>query len=152
MEWDTGYEVEVLVKPNHSGSDESGSKGPPQIESAIDACEVVRHLAPETNGHVAVKAWEFLGTFTGRDHTHLARGKEHEAIRFRDIVAQPSKIISSAIWSGLEDEQVRYNAGYTQLQEMIQWSTQTGRLQSYPDPEWMENGRAEGRERVGRYV
>jgi nitrate reductase alpha subunit len=29
-------------------------------------------LAPETNGHVAVKAWEALGKITGRDHTHLA--------------------------------------------------------------------------------
>jgi nitrate reductase alpha subunit len=42
-------------------------------------------LAPETNGHVAVKAWEALGKITGRDHTHLAVGKEHEKIRFRDV-------------------------------------------------------------------
>src|SRR3546814_4420039 len=95
MNWDTRDEVEFLGKLNHSVSDEGVSKGRPQIESAIDACEVVLHLAPETNGHVAVKAWESLGTFTGRDHTHLARGKEHEAIRFRDIVAQPRKIIRS---------------------------------------------------------
>jgi len=49
---------------------------------------------------VAVKAWESLGSFTGREHTHLAVGKEHEAIRFRDIQAQPRKIIPSPIWSG----------------------------------------------------
>src|SRR3546814_509699 len=137
MNWDTRDEVEFLGKLNHSVSDEGVSKGRPQIESAIDACEVVLHLAPETNGHVAVKAWESLGTFTGRDHTHLARGKEHEAIRFRDIVAQPRKIISSPIWSGLEDEHVSYNAGYTNVYEMIPWRTLTGRQQFYQDHEWM---------------
>ncbi len=40
--------------------------------------------------------------FTGREHTHLALPKEDEKIRFRDVVAQPRKIISSPIWSGLE--------------------------------------------------
>ena len=50
---------------------------------------------PETNGHVAVKAWAALSEFTGRDHTHLAKNKEEEKIRFRDIQAQPRKIISA---------------------------------------------------------
>ncbi|MBU5904603.1 hypothetical protein JVV96_19810, partial [Vibrio cholerae O1] len=81
--------------------------------TAIDAAEVALSLAPETNGHVAVKAWDALGKVTGRDHTHLAIHKEDEKIRFRDIVAQPRKIISSPTWSGLEDEHVSYNAGYT---------------------------------------
>jgi nitrate reductase alpha subunit len=137
MQWDTRDEVEFLGKLNHGVRDEGISKGRPQIESAIDACEVVLTLAPETNGHVAVKAWESLGEFTGRDHTHLARGKEHEAIRFRDIVAQPRKIISSPIWSGLEDDHVSYNAGYTNVHELIPWRTLTGRQQFYQDHEWM---------------
>jgi nitrate reductase alpha subunit len=41
---------------------------------------------------VAVKAWEALGKITGRDHTHLAKPKEDEKIRFRDVQAQPRKI------------------------------------------------------------
>jgi nitrate reductase alpha subunit len=68
------------------------SEGRPRIESAIDAAEVILSLAPETNGHVAVKAWEALSKFTGRDHKHLAAGKEHEAIRFRDIQASRAKL------------------------------------------------------------
>ena len=50
-------------------------------------------LAPETNGHVAVKSWQALGKITGRDHTHLALPKEHEKIRFRDM--SPSRARSS---------------------------------------------------------
>src|SRR3546814_17954882 len=76
-------------------------------------------LAPETNGEVAVKAWEALSKFTGREHAHLAIPKEDEKIRFRDIVAQPRKIISSPTWSGIESEKVCYNAGYTNVHELI---------------------------------
>ncbi len=137
MNWDTKEEVEFLGKLNRQVAEEGVSRGRPRIESAIDACEVILHLAPETNGHVAVKAWESLSEFTGREHAHLALGKEHEAIRFRDIQAQPRKIISSPIWSGLEDEHVSYNAGYTNVHELIPWRTITGRQQFYMDHEWM---------------
>jgi nitrate reductase alpha subunit len=105
--------------------------------SDIDATEVVLMLAPETNGHVAVKAWEALGKQTGRDHTHLALHREDEKIRYRDIQAQPRKIISSPTWSGLESEKVSYNAGYTNVHELIPWRTLTGRQQFYMDHPWM---------------
>ena len=139
MSWDTKHEVEFLGRLNHAVSEDGISKGRPRLDTAIDAAETIMHLAPETNGHVAVKAWESLETFTGRDHTHLAVGKEHEAIRFRDIQAQPRKIISSPIWSGLEDENVSYNAGYTNVHELIPWRTLTGRQQFYQDHEWMRD-------------
>ncbi|MBT3815222.1 MAG: nitrate reductase subunit alpha [Methylococcales bacterium] len=137
IHWNTEPEVELLGKLNHKILDEGVSKGMPAIETAINACEVILTLAPETNGQVAVKAWEALGEKTGRDHTHLAKSKEDEKIRFRDIKAQPRKIISSPIWSGLEDEHVSYNAGYTNVHELIPWRTITGRQQFYQDHEWM---------------
>lgn len=135
--WNTDEEVEFLRHLNHSVLDEGVSKGQPQIETAIDAAEVVLSLAPETNGNVAVKAWEALGELTGRDHTHLAKPKQDEKIRFRDIQVQPRKIISSPTWSGLEDEHVSYTAGYTNVHEYIPWRTITGRQQFYQDHSWM---------------
>ena len=92
-----------------------------------DAIEAVLTLAPETNGEVAVKAWEALGKVTGREHAHLAVPKEDEKIRYRDIQAQPRKIISSPTWSGIESERVCYNAGWTNVHELIPWRTLTGR-------------------------
>lgn len=131
MAWDTKHEVEFLKKLN-------GEKdGRAKIETDIDACEVILTLAPETNGEVAVKTWESLGKATGIDHTHLARSKEDEKIRFRDIQAQPRKIISSPIWSGIESEKVTYTAGWTNVHENIPWRTLTGRQQLYQDHEWM---------------
>ena len=44
---------------------------------------------------------------------------KHDSIRFRDVQAQPRKIISSPTWSGLESEEVSYNAGYTNVHELI---------------------------------
>ena len=136
LSWNTSHEVELLKKLNGEAA-EGASKGLARIDTAIDAAEVVLSLAPETNGEVAVKAWASLNGFTGRDHTHLAIPKEDEKIRFRDVVAQPRKIISSPIWSGLESEKVCYNAGYTNVHELIPWRTLTGRQQLYQDHLWM---------------
>ena len=135
--WNTEHEVELLAELNGVITEEGVSKGMPKIETDIDATEVVLMLAPETNGEVAVKAWEQLSNATGIDHTHLAKPKEDEKIRFRDIVAQPRKIISSPTWSGIESEHVCYNAGYTNVHELIPWRTLSGRQQLYQDHLWM---------------
>jgi nitrate reductase alpha subunit len=135
--WNTNDEVHQLGELNGKVRASGVTQGMPKIETDIDACEVVLQLAPETNGHVAVKAWEALGKITGRDHTHLALHREDEKIRFRDIQAQPRKIISSPTWSGLESEKVSYNAGYTNVHEYIPWRTLTGRQQFYLDHPWM---------------
>jgi nitrate reductase / nitrite oxidoreductase, alpha subunit len=134
--WDTKHEVQHLRDLNGEWLD-GPAKGCPKIVTDIDATEVILMLAPETNGEVAVKAWHALEQATGREHAHLAAAKEDEKIRFRDIAAQPRKIISSPTWSGIESETVCYNAGYTNVHELIPWRTLTGRQQLYQDHLWM---------------
>ena len=136
ISWETGGEVEHLKQLN--GVWNSGAAdGCARIDSDIDAAETILALAPETNGEVAVRAWEALGVATGREHAHLAESSRHRRIRFRDIAAQPRKIISSPTWSGIESEEVCYNAGYTNVHELIPWRTLTGRQQLYQDHAWM---------------
>ena len=135
--WNTEHEVEALARLNRTVTEAGITQGMPRIETDIDAAEVILMLAPETNGEVAVKAWEALSKITGRVHNHLALPKEDEKIRFRDIQAQPRKIISSPTWSGIESEKVSYNAGWTNVHEMIPWRTLTGRQQFYQDHDWM---------------
>ncbi|AIL32826.1 nitrate reductase subunit alpha [Basilea psittacipulmonis] len=134
--WKTEHEVDFLRKLNGVAKDGAG-KGQPKLDTAIDAAEMILTLAPETNGHVARKAWDSLSQITGRDHSHLIASAEHTQIRFRDIQAQPRKIVTSPIWSGVESEEVCYNAGYTNVHEMIPWRTITGRQQFYQDHQWM---------------
>ena len=135
--WKTEHEVEHLRHLNGTVTEAGPTYGMPRINTDIDAAEVLLMLAPETNGEVAVRAWGALSKTTGRDHTHLALPKEDEKIRFRDVVAQPRKIISAPTWSGLESEKVCYNAGYTNVHEFIPWRTLTGRQQLYQDHLWM---------------
>ena len=135
--WDTRHETQILKALNGEVSEDGPTRGLARIDSDIDAAEVILTLAPETNGEVAVRSWKALSERTGRDHAHLAIPKEDEKIRFRDLVAQPRKIISSPIWSGLESEHVCYNAGYTNVHQLIPWRTLTGRQQLYQDHLWM---------------
>jgi nitrate reductase / nitrite oxidoreductase, alpha subunit len=81
--WDTEHEVDLLKRLNGAVAEEGPTKGLAKIETDIDATEVILTLAPETNGEVAVKAWDSLSKATGRDHRHLAIPKEDEKIRFR---------------------------------------------------------------------
>ncbi|WP_075182784.1 nitrate reductase subunit alpha [Pantoea sp. 1.19] len=136
IHWNTDSEVALLRQLNRVKT-AGDAAGQPCISSAIDAAEAILTLAPETNGQVAVKAWAALGAFTGRDHRHLALPKADEKIRFRDLQAQPRKIISSPTWSGLEDEHVSYSASYTNVHELIPWRTLSGRQQLYQDHPWM---------------
>jgi len=139
ISWNTETEVKGLGALNRRVNDGGPTDGRPRIDSDIDAAEVVLYLAPETNGEVAVKAWAALGKATGRDHTHLAETREDEKIRFRDIQAQPRKIISSPTWSGIESEHVSYTAGYTNVNELIPWRTISGRQQFYQDHRWLRD-------------
>ncbi|MGB6241696.1 MAG: nitrate reductase subunit alpha [Castellaniella sp.] len=139
ISWDTKEEVEFLGKLNYREREPGVGQGQPRIFTDIDACETILTLAPETNGHVALKAWEALSKITGRDHTHLIRSSEHEKIRFRDIQAQPRKILTSPTWSGIESDKVSYSAGYTNVHELIPWRTLTGRQELYQDHPWMRD-------------
>ncbi|HSH43668.1 MAG TPA: nitrate reductase subunit alpha, partial [Arenicellales bacterium] len=135
--WNTAEEVDhlgALHGVHHGGG---AGRGRPKMETAVEAADTVMSLAPETNGEVAIKAWHALEKFTGREHAHLALYKGGEKITFRDIQAQPRKIISSPTWSGIESEEVCYNAGWTNVHELIPWRTLTGRQQFYQDHPWM---------------
>jgi len=135
--WNTQHEVERLAELNGVIRFPGPTSGRPRMETDVQAAEAILALAPETNGEVAVKAWAALSKATGRDHVHLAAPRQDERLRFRDLQAQPRKIISSPTWSGIEAEKVSYNAGYTNVHELIPWRTLTGRQQLYQDHPWM---------------
>jgi nitrate reductase alpha subunit len=139
VEWDATSEVAGLRELNRTITEDGSTKGRPRIDTDIDAAETILYLAPETNGEVAVKGWEALGEKTGRDHAHLAKQREDEKIRFRDIVAQPRKVITSHTWSGIQSEEQTYNAGYLNVNELIPWRTLSGRQQFYQDHQWMRD-------------
>ncbi len=132
ISWDTKDEVIFLKHEN-----KVNFLGNVIIDTSIDAAEVILTLAPETNGNVSLKAWEALSKKTGINHCHLILDKKGIHLRFRDLQAQPQKILTAPTWSGIESEYVTYNSGYTNVHELIPWRTLTGRQQFYQDHEWM---------------
>ena len=137
IDWNTDEEYTHLKELNGEVLDEGVSKGMPRLDSDIAVCDTVMAMAPETNGEVAHKSWKALGKKTGIDHNHLCDPRRDERILYRDIQAQPRKIITAPTWSGIESEHVSYNACWTNIHEHIPFRTLTGRAQFYQDHEWM---------------
>ncbi|MCU7858586.1 MAG: nitrate reductase subunit alpha, partial [Candidatus Thiodiazotropha sp. (ex Lucinoma kastoroae)] len=137
LDWNTEVEYEQLKELNGVIKEEGVSQGLPSLEEDIYVCDSVLQMAPETNGEVAHKSWKALGRKTGIDHNHLCDPRKDEKIRYRDIQAQPRKIITAPTWSGIESEEVSYNACWTNIHEHIPLRTLTGRAQFYLDHEWM---------------
>jgi nitrate reductase alpha subunit len=137
IDWETEEEYEFLKRLNDTEAEPGVSQGLPSLAEDMAVCEAVLSLAPETNGEVAYKSWRALERKTGLAHTHLAAARRDERIRFRDIRAQPRKIITAPTWSGIESEEVSYTSGWTNIHEHIPFRTLTGRAQFYQDHPWM---------------
>ncbi|HEX8978834.1 MAG TPA: nitrate reductase subunit alpha [Parasulfuritortus sp.] len=137
IDWNTEQEYKELASLNRTVTEPGVSFGMPSLEDDISVCDSVMRMAPETNGEVAHKSWSALSKKTGIDHHHLYAGRHEDKITFRDIVAQPRKIITAPTWSGIESEHVSYTAGYTNIHEHIPFRTLTGRAHFYQDHEWM---------------
>ena len=137
IDWNTEQEYKELASLNRTVTEPGVSFGMPSLEEDIAVCDSVMRMAPETNGEVAHKSWHALSKKTGIDHSHLYAGRHEDKITFRDIQAQPRKIITAPTWSGIESEKVSYTAGYTNIHEHIPFRTLTGRAHFYQDHEWM---------------
>jgi nitrate reductase alpha subunit len=116
--------------------DDGSTRGRPKIVTDIDACETILMLAPETNGEVAVKAWRALQNRRARARSPRTAegGRENPLPRSRRAAAQ-DHLLSDLV--GHRSEKVCYNAGYTNVHELIPWRTLTGRQQLYQDHLWM---------------
>jgi nitrate reductase alpha subunit len=137
ISWSAAPEVDLLGELNGRVEEDGPCRGLPRLETDIHACEAILALSPETNGEVAVRAFDALSAQTGRAHRHLAMRRSEEKIRFHDLVAQPRKVISSPIWSGIDSEEVSYTAFWQNVNELVPWRTLSGRQQLFQDHPWM---------------
>jgi nitrate reductase alpha subunit len=135
--WKAGEEVEALKASLGTVVEPGVSQGQPVMLTAKQAAETILMLAPETNGETAVKAWVGLEKRTGLSLQHLSLRRQGERIKFDDLTAQPRKIITSPVWSGIESEERRYSPFVINIEEKIPFRTLTGRAQFYLDHPWM---------------
>ena len=115
-------EVNSSAELNGEVTAEGVTCGMPKIDSDIDACEVILQLAPETNGHVAVKAWDALGKQTGLitpTWRCIVRMKD-PLPRYPGAAAQDHQ---SPTWSGLERKGQLQRRLHQRAYELIPWRT-----------------------------
>ena len=99
--WNTDTEVEQPVGRPQRGAEE-GRGAARIVESDIDAA-VILMLAPETNGHVAVKAWAVApANKTGRDHAPGAAAKTRRSASATSGAAAQDHLLADLV--GIESE------------------------------------------------
>jgi nitrate reductase alpha subunit len=137
--WTAEKEYEELKEKLGTVSEPGVSQGLPSLEAGKQAAEAILMLAPETNGEVALKSWEPLEKRTGLSLTHLSIARRNEKFSFDDLTAQPRKIITSPVWSGIESEERRYSPFVINIEEKVPFRTLTGRAHFYLDHPWMRS-------------
>lgn len=105
--WPVREEIEDLKERLGTVEEEGISCGMPSLAEGRQVAEAILALSPESNGAIALKSWAPLEKRTGLALAHLSAARRGERFRFEDLVAQPRKIITSPVWSGIESEERR---------------------------------------------
>jgi nitrate reductase / nitrite oxidoreductase, alpha subunit len=95
--------------------------------------DVILKLAPETNGELAYRAYQNLGSRVGKPLEQLAAGGRDFRIVWEDIVQKPRRVGNSPIWSGLVDNGRPYAPFILNVEHGVPWRTLTGRQSIYLD-------------------
>ncbi|MFO7709900.1 MAG: nitrate reductase subunit alpha [Desulfobacterales bacterium] len=135
--WPAAEEVAELKERNGCVAAPGVSHGMPSLETGKQVAEAILTLAPETNGAVAMKSWVPLEKRTGLSLAHLSAARQGERLSFDDLSAQPRKIITSPVWSGIESEERRYSPFVINIEQKVPFRTLTGRAHFYIDHPWM---------------
>jgi nitrate reductase alpha subunit len=139
ISWSAKEEYAALKEILGTVTEPGISQGMPSLATAKQMAETILTLAPETNGDVAVKSWQGVEKRTGLSLQHLSLRRQGEKYRFEDLNAQPRKIITSPVWSGIESEERRYSPFVINIEEKVPFRTLTGRAQFYQDHQWMRD-------------
>jgi nitrate reductase / nitrite oxidoreductase, alpha subunit len=107
----------------------------PSLAEGKMACNAILHLASETNGELAYRAYKGMEKATGLKLADLAVKNRNYRMQFSDIQAAPKRQISSPIWSGIIEDGRTYSAFTYNVEKKVPWRTITGRQQIYMDHE-----------------
>jgi nitrate reductase alpha subunit len=112
---------------------EWGGKRYPSIEIAKDAANVILHLAPETNGESAFRAFAAEEKKVGLPLTDLVAGSRNVRTTFADLARQPRRLLDSPCWTGITGNGRTYSAYVLNVERLVPWRTLTGRQHFYLD-------------------
>ncbi|MFA7536525.1 MAG: nitrate reductase subunit alpha [Desulfuromonadales bacterium] len=137
-----GIGAHGLSWPIEDMYDELRAKGPvqdwngqkyPSLLEAKQAADLILHLAPETNGEAAFRAFAAEEKKTGVKLTDLAEQNRGVRTTFADLDRQPRRLLTSPCWSGITNGGRAYTAYALNVERLVPWRTLTGRQHFYLD-------------------
>ncbi|MGD2216620.1 MAG: molybdopterin-dependent oxidoreductase, partial [Gemmatimonadales bacterium] len=131
--WDIADQYDELVQENPSV--EWDGKRYPSLNDSVHAANVILALAPETNGEAAYRAFKAQEKTVGLPLADLAEPYRGVRMTFDDLIAQPRRLLTSPIWSGLMNEGRPYSPYTYNVERLVPWRTLTGRQHFYLDHE-----------------
>jgi nitrate reductase / nitrite oxidoreductase, alpha subunit len=139
-----GIGAHGLTWPVEDVYDEMKATGPtqswggqtyPSLEKTTEAADIILRLAPETNGEMAYRAFQAEEKKVGLPLVNLAEGNREVRMTFADISAQPRRLLTSPIWTGITNNGRAYSAYCMNVEKLVPWRTLTGRQHFYLDHE-----------------
>ncbi len=103
------------------------------LANAREAANVLLHFAPETNGEIAYRGFKALESAVGLPLADLAENNRAVRQSFDDLVAQPRRILTSPVWTGITNEGRAYAPFCLNVERLVPWRTLTGRQHFYVD-------------------
>ncbi len=131
--WDIADQYDQLAR-SHPAVRWNGAAYP-SLEDAVHAADVILALAPETNGEAAYRAFRAAEKRVGLTLADLAEPNRGVRTTFADLQAQPRRLLTSPIWSGLCNDGRAYSPYTYNVERLVPWRTLTGRQQFYLDHE-----------------
>jgi nitrate reductase alpha subunit len=125
---------EIVEKRTHPLVEWNGQRYP-SLKRAEEAADMILHLAPETNGELAYRAYQGMEKKVGLPLTDLAEKSRNARATYKDLQAQPRRLHNSPVWSGLIEDGRAYSAFTYNVERLVPWRTLTGRQQFYLDHE-----------------
>jgi nitrate reductase alpha subunit len=107
----------------------------PSLTDAVHAANIILALAPETNGEAAYRAYKAQEKRVGLPLADLAEPYRSVRMTFDDLIAQPRRLLTSPIWSGLMNDGRPYSPYTYNVERLVPWRTLTGRQHFYLDHE-----------------
>jgi len=118
-----------------------GGQTYPSVKDALSAANAVLKLATVTNGELAWRSYKNMEEKVGLPLTDLADGNRSVRMTFKDLQAQPRRLINSPMWSGLLADGRPYAPFTYNRERMVPWRTLTGRQHFYLDhPGYLQFG------------
>lgn len=137
LAWDVKEEYDELKDILGTAKDSAQYSDCPDLSFDRNVAEAILTLSSTTNGSVNQKAWVGLENRTSQKLSHLSHERAEEHISFDEISAQPRKVITSPVYSGIETGNRRYAPFVINREYLVPFRTLTGRQHFYLDHEMM---------------